>query len=285
MRKVIKKIVQPCIDFVHSVKWKLSYSQFKEKGIRRNYMKTVVCKSGDIILVVAPHADDELLSSYTVLARKDCEVWVYYCGFTGSNQDVRNREKRRQEIFSLCKKLGIPCVDGNGKKSCLENLLREKAFDKVIIPSLIDWHSEHRKVNYWLVNICEKLNICPEIYWYSVTVPMEGDFAVQCVPMTKQVQKEKYLLFKQIYHSQLFMPLLRFKLNERINGHYSGCYAAETFMVVSIEKLERLASKFQLKENGDSDLIRTVEGMKCLINDIMAIRRQSARIYKEVGNG
>lgn len=285
MAKVIKRIALLCFDFLRGVKWRLDCFRLRKNGARQNYSNGTVCGEGDVVLVVAPHADDELLSSYTVLIRTDCEVWVYYCGFTGSNQNFHNKEIRRKEIMKLCEQMNVPCVDGDGKKSTLEELLRKKTFNKIIIPSWVDWHSEHRKVSSWLVDICGKLNKSPEIYWYSVTVPMESDTSVCCVSMTRGEQKQKYRLFKRFYRSQAFMPLLRFRFNERINGCYSGCYAAETFMAVPFEKLKHLVDKFQLEENDGSDLIRAVEGMKYWINDIVGVREQSGRIYKEVENG
>ena len=285
MVKVIERIALAFWRLLNGVKWRSDCVRLWRNGARRNYMSGTVCGVGDTVLVVAPHADDELLSSYTVLSRKDCGVWVYYYGFTGSNQEPQNREVRRMEIMELCGQLGVPFMDGRGEVSSLEELLRAQAFDKIIIPSWVDWHPEHRKVSYWLVDACEKLNMKPEIYWYSVTVPMESDEPVCCVPLTREEQKQKYGLFKRVYRSQAFMPLLRFKLNERISGRYSGCYAAETFMAVPFEKLERLVSKYRMKENGCLDLIRDVEDMKHLINDIGVVRKQSARIYKEVENG
>ena len=275
MRRVVRRL----FDVIYSVKWWLTYYRYKRYPVKDNYSNLPLCTSGDVVLVIAPHADDELLSCYTILSQSDCEKSVYYCGFTGSNSGLQNREVRRQEITLLCNYLHVPCIDGDGQERNLERLLQQKSFNKIIIPSLADWHPEHRKVNYMLVDICRRLNIHPDIYWYSVTVPIESGQEVRYMPMSCVDQRCKYKLFKQVYCSQSFMPLYRFKMNERINGHYSKCYAAEVFMPVSFNNLVNLVNQLQQDESAMSGLISDIDTTKHHINDIVSVRNLSNRIY------
>lgn len=279
MRGIIKRLISCLFEFIYGIKWHLSYCRYKHHPARENYLNTPLGTSDDRILVIAPHADDELLSSYTVLSQTNGEVYVYYCGFTGSDNDSCNCETRRQEITALCSRLHVPCIDGERQERNLEELLRQKAFNKIILPSLVDWHDEHRKVNYILVEICKRLDIHPDIYWYSVTVPIESCQNIRYAPMSRSEQKRKYMLFEQVYHSQSFMPLSRFKINERINGHYSKCYAAEVFMPVAFPRFVILANKLQQEEAGRSGLIRDISNTKYYINNIASVRNLSERIY------
>ncbi len=275
----MKRVVSRLFNVIYSVKWWLAYYRYKRYPVKDNYSNIPLCVPGDVVLVIAPHADDELLACYTILSQSDSEKSVYYCGFTGSNSDLQNREVRCKEITLLCNYLHVPCIDGNGQECNLEELLQQKSFNKILIPSLVDWHPEHRKVNYMLVDICRRLNIRPDIYWYSVTVPIESSQEVRCVSMGHIDQKRKYKLFKQVYSSQLFMPLYRFKMNERINGLYSKCYAAEVFMPVSFNNLVNLVNQLQQEEGTTSGLVGDINTTKYHINDIVSIRSLSNRIY------
>lgn len=279
MKKIIIRVVNHLFGVIYSIKWWFSYCRYKYYPAKDNYSNTPLCVSGDTVLVISPHADDELLSSYTILSQENCETCVYYCGFTGSNSDPHNREVRRQEINTLCSRLHVPCVDGDGQARNLEKLLQQKNFNKIIIPSLADWHHEHREVNYILVDICTRLNIRPDIYWYSVTVPIESRQDVRCMPMSHVEQRRKYSLFKQVYQSQSFMPLCRFKINDKINGLYSKCYASEIFMPVPFNSLVHFANKLKQDEGVASGLIGDIIKTKHYINDIVSVRNLSSRIY------
>lgn len=279
MKRIIIRVVNHLFDVVYGFKCWFSYCRYKYYPIKYNYLDAPLCVSGDTVLVIVPHADDELLSSYTILSQENCETGVYYCGFTGSNNGPHNREVRRQKINTLCSRLHVLCVDGDGQEYNLEKLLQQKTFNKIMISSLADWHHEHREVNYILVDICTRLNIRPDIYWYSATVPIESRQDVRCMPMSHVEQRRKYSLFKQVYQSQSFMLLCHFKINDKINGLYSKCYASEVFMPVPFNIFVHFANKLQQDEGMASDLIGDIVKIKHHINDIVSVRNLSSRMY------
>lgn len=251
------------------------YLYYKVFPSKINCSVNTLCKSGDRILIIAPHADDELLSSYSILSRTDCDVWVYYCGFTGLYKDSNSRMIRYNEIAQLCSSLNVSFVDGKGQDSQLHDFLENNLFDKILIPSLVDWNFEHRKISCLLINSLQKMKTMPQIYWYSITVPIETSETLQYMLMNRVEQRKKYLLFKRIYRSQSFMPIHRFKINERINGHNIKHYAAETFMPISYEQLVYSVNRLEKDEN----LIQILNGTKYQINNIILVRRISEKIY------
>ena len=125
------------------------------------------------------------------------------------------------------------------------------------------------------MDIFKEINDKPKIYWYSVTIPIETTELLHYMLLNKMEQRKKYLLFKKIYHSQSFMPIIRFKINERINGHYIKNYAAETFMQISYEQLVYFVYRLER----DKNLFQILNRTKYQINSIALVRRISKRIY------
>lgn len=228
------------------------------------------------VLLIAPHADDELLSSYTLM--KHCpNITVYYCGFTGTNHEEENRRRREQEIMKVCSTLNVPMVNGKGTCSNLAEIINE--YDIVVIPSIVDWHIEHRRVSYYLHDILNEAAIKPEIYSYSITVPNESQGAVIANMMSKKEQDDKYALFYKAYHSQSFMPIFRFKINERINGQFIKAYAAETFMHYPFEEWCSKTSRIRdLEAKSDGSLLDLIKSVG-EINNLRKVRKASRTFY------
>lgn len=258
-------------------KWWLFYRNAISRPPKKNYTISNEWYNNEKILLIAPHADDELLSSFTLL-KNASSIAVYYCGFTGTNNSAVNREKRYEEIHKLCDQLKIPFIYGGGTCDNLSQVIGN--YNVLVVPSVVDWHPEHRKVSYLLSDILHRTGSTPSIYTYSVTVPNESDSTVLCIPMTKHQQNNKYKLFREIYFSQSFMPLYRFIINERINGYSISSYAAETFRYRSLEKWFKEITFFRKADNdGVYEVKEMLDNLKA-IDDMDKIRRASKSLYE-----
>lgn len=275
--KIIKSKGQKILYLFSCFKWWRFYRNSISRPSKKNYTISNEWYNNDKILLIAPHADDELLSSYALLNNAS-NIAVYYCGFTGTNNSEENKEIRYEEINKLCDKLKIPFIYGGGTCENLSQVIGN--YKILVIPSVVDWHPEHRKVSYLLSDILYRTGFTPSIYTYSVTVPNESGSTVLCIPMTKNQQNNKYELFREIYTSQSFMPLYRFIINERINGYSVSSYAAETFRYRSLEKWFKEISLFRKAENdGVGDFKEMLYKLKA-IDDMEKIRSASKALYE-----
>ena len=234
-------------------------------------------------LLIAPHADDELLSSFTLLKRVK-DITVYYCEFTGSNKSDDNKKKRFDEIVTLCDLMNISFISGDETSSSLKNAIVEGEFDVIVIPSIVDWHPQHRLVSYNLLDVIEEIKQHITLYSYSVTVPNESGREVLYMPLTKYEQEEKYNIFSKVYLSQSFMPLYRFQINERINGICSGSYAAEPFLIHPIPEWKCEVTRIRAEENSSSNskFMLLAEELKYNLGKMNKIRSLSREMYKLV---
>jgi LmbE family N-acetylglucosaminyl deacetylase len=230
-------------------------------------------------LIIAPHADDELLSSYTLLKMRT-NVTVYYCGFTGTNNSENNKKTRHGEIEALCAELRIPLISGDGSVLSLKNTIIHGGYNVLIIPSIVDWHPQHRLISYNLLDMLKETNLQLYIYSYSVTVPNESHKSVMYVPISKEEHNKKYILFKKIYHSQSFMPLYRFRINERVNGVNCNSYAAEAFLNYNVLEWMKEIERIRPQENDrDSSFMKLAEALKLNLGNMSIVRSISRNIY------
>lgn len=279
MGKVIKNIKRCFLGLVNRIRWQLQYQKLA-KGLRReNCVQREEWYKNSKILLIVPHADDELISSYTLLRRSN-DITIYYCGFTGSNNSETNRVTRRNEIIKICSELKVRIIEGNGDYDNLEQVIEHGQYDKLLLPSLVDWHPEHRIISYMIQVICEKNGISPAIYTYSVTVPNESKKQLLCNPMTKEELDLKYNLFSKVYLSQRMMPVERLKLNERLNGFHSRCYAAEVFQEHGFEEWSNRVREIEPLEGlVGSELLVFASEVRKNLNDLLSVRKASNAFY------
>ena len=279
MKKFIKRFKRGVRGLLNYFAWNKQYKAIISEPPKTNYVLNRDWYKGRKILMMVPHADDELISSYTVLNNVN-DVTVYYCGFTGSNHTEDNRIIRRNEILTLCSELNVEVVEGNGMCENLEDVMSKGIYDTILLPSLVDWHPEHRKVSYMISDACEALGITPDIFTYSVTVPNESQRVVFCVPLIEEQLRKKYELFKKIYLSQKVMPINRLKLNERINGYHAGCYAAECFAELGFDIWRKMAKRMSVIESEeDSRESALVNSLKTNLNNLVSVRIASKELY------
>ena len=276
MKKVIRKTGGRILYMCRCIRWFVFYQSTKFKPRKTNYIQDDSWYNQKKMLLIVPHADDELLSSYTLL-RRCSDITIYYCGFLGTNQNEENRNIRLKEIMKLCNELSVPVIEGHGTCENLKEII--VGYDTIVIPSIIDWHYEHRKVSYLLYDILKDEKYKPEIYSYSVTVPNESESSVLANCLTKKEHEEKYSLFYAFYKSQKFMPIYRFRMNERINGHHVGVYAAEVFSKFQTAKWLSFTLRIkEAEEKHEATLMKLIDSIGNT-SDLKGVRNVSKEFY------
>lgn len=279
MKEFVKWLKREIKGLFNYFAWNRQYKAIISEPRKSNFVLNKDWYSSHKILFMVPHADDELISSYSVLSNAS-DLTVYYCGFTGSNHTEANRQIRQKEILRLCSEMGVKIIEGNGTCENLESILSKGNYDSILLPSIVDWHNEHRRISYMVNNVCVRLKIAPEIYCYSVTVPNESPREVLCVPLTEEQLQRKYEIFKKIYLSQKVMPIVRLKLNEKINGFHANVYSAETFLKQDFYKWSNMVSRLELQDNIENSTLRTLaSALYNNLNNLVDVRQTSKRFY------
>jgi hypothetical protein len=221
------------------------------------------------ILVLIPHADDELVGCYQIARQSQAQVSGYYFGFISN--DVSRRESadaRRKELEKSADRLGIRltiCAENPVEE--IRDLLMNETWDLICVPNFIDWHPEHIKVNDILLKAMEGLGERRDeikVLTYQVSVPLLESGVTHYSVMTKKEQEQKWRLFREIYRTQDYIPVLRFILNERISGKLTGAFAAEVYTVYPFKDYKRMLERWEKIDKSE---------LKSGIDNIFCIRR------------
>ncbi|MBP2657835.1 MAG: family deacetylase [Firmicutes bacterium] len=271
--KIIKKVIAQSFGVMRKLQWLYQYYTLK---IEKKHFKAELLNLNQFnkIMILIPHADDELIGCYNIIKNSKKQVVGYYLGFNGSNKSEENAIIRKNEIESIANALDFKLKISNGdrNKQLMRILINENP-DLICVPSFIDWHNEHIEANRILINVLEKLKdkrVKVNILTYQVSVPMLEKDITHFQSMSKISQNEKWHLFK-VYKSQEYMPSFRFKLNEKVSGKLISCYAAEVYRLFRYDeykeefnKWERI-DKSQLKRdiNNLINIRKIVNKMKC----------------------
>lgn len=223
------------------------------------------------ILFIVPHADDELISSFSLLKSLGRNAIIYYCGMTGSNTQEDNKLIRDAEIINFCRDNDYLFICPNNWQDELLQTIDEYGVNTIFFPSYIDWHNEHRYISNVLVQNKHSFPVDINLFWYSVSVPISCSCSL-VKKMSKAEQKDKYYCFKKYYKSQNNIPINRFIIQEKINAKELNEYAGEVFINVSWDILEK-----SLKIEEDRLI-----SLRNYINSIRDIREQSKIIYEEL---
>jgi LmbE family N-acetylglucosaminyl deacetylase len=211
-------------------------------------------------LIIAPHADDELVGCYQLIKKYPGSMTIFYCGLTGTNDSPVNRKTRGSEIKAFCENSAINLftVEGDLQKSLLHTI-KTLSPSVILLPPLIDWHTEHRLTHLLLYNALKEQDIKPQIFMYQISVPHWEKQITHTMPITKNQQTRKWKNFNHFYASQKNMPIKLFRCHERISGSYSGVYAAEAYVLISFKNWEKSLRFIQIKEKSEllNNLYRT----------------------------
>ena len=139
------------------------------------YLKPIPNKIEGEILIIVPHADDELIGCHQFIRHNINNATLFYCGFTGKNKTQENHIVRLDEFKKYCEQSNCKyVVSSENVKEDLYSYLDEAKPDIVAIPSMVDWHSEHRVINYYIRDyINSHRNPCiKSVLWYHLSVPL-----------------------------------------------------------------------------------------------------------------
>ena len=268
-RETIKGFYIYCLRMIQNVKW---YVQFYLAKCMRLYPRSLTklrLDEKDKILILVPHADDEWIGPYAIVKQEFENLTCVYFNLFGNDYSEANKCRRNAELVESKKFWGYRLVNNcNYDIDSLGKMLKNS--DVCFLPSPYDWHEEHRKVFKTFVKAYRKL---PQddrkrlnVYYYSVSVPHSTNENLSYVSLSKKDLDDKWAVFKYIYHSQDFMPSLRYKLQLRLVPTSVG-YAAQTFVKVDDSRL-----------NEDELLLNTevvsskLAKLQDYINSIVAVR-------------
>ncbi len=188
------------------------------------------------VLVIAPHADDELIGCHQIISNYAINTTIFYCSFLGTNPSDENRVVREREIrkYAGAQHCGFFLSSPEQIREDLSYLIKIDHPSVICLPSVVDWHSEHRQVNYILSEVLSTSKWQGQIIWYHITLPIPALY-VNCHSSMRRYQHiHKWRMMKTCYYSQLHMDIKRFKFVERITA--KGDYAEETYISMPQDK-------------------------------------------------
>lgn len=257
----------------NAIRCNIQRRQFMASSSKDNYKGKAKVTELDLsvlgnTLIIVPHADDELIGCLGILKKTDKNVWLYYIGHYPI-VDEKLRLTRDNELLSLSKKLGIDLIRHDDDISNFINAINEHKIKSVFTPDFVDWHEDHQNASLLLKESIPNLDHQPDIYTYSVTVPFKSHGQLYALPYTRQELSEKWNLFYEIYRSQNFMPVCRFKNQERINAiGLDNAYAAELFRKVSVREFMAAADNRPQKDERTHiySLINSITDIRSYVN-------------------
>jgi hypothetical protein len=166
-------------------------------------------------LIVAPHADDELIGCWTILGRTN--VTVYYLGLLGENLSQSNANIRSHELLKFSNRKGFKVFTGD--IDLVNREIRSAKYDAVFLPPVVDWHPEHVEVAKALY--CHQANV--DFFSYQISVPLPDVDDLYLVKMNVIGFIQKWYCFIYFYRSQLNLPIGRFMGYEFVSLQKGAC--------------------------------------------------------------
>lgn len=252
-----------CIDaIIKKYQWKKD-AKFIRKTLSEKELLTIDKQAR--ILILAPHSDDEWIGCSQIVRFFPNSV-ICNMNMQGEDDDAKHN-RRIIEMIKVAELFNRPIFHRNiNNPNSLSLIIQDIAPDYICLPFFIDWHDEHREVMKMLKDVVISGIYSNAIICYQVSVPIPSNVINYMMPMTKKEQKQKWKTFEQYYKSQLFMPVDRFKAQEKINGALCNSYSAEAFVALdSVSWLTAFESIQISKEYKDL--------LKKSLNNIGKIRR------------
>lgn len=270
-KKCIKKRFNFIIIIRNNIRWFFTY---KKLIVNHTNISEFIPNKSDKIIIIAPHADDELISSYQLITKYKNNIELFYCGYTGYNDNQSIYDLRLSEFISFWKSQNVKYyISSRDVQQSLNQKLSDFKPDYVFIPYIIDWHSEHRKISEMLLK--SDFNDFTVVF-YTISVPINNQLINYYVPMEKNDYKKKWNDFYMAYKSQKSQPVRRYKYNERINKIKDRkIYASEVFAMLTYKEFKKMATSFQKKITK-----KNIQNIKDSINDLCKVRVIADEIYE-----
>lgn len=283
--KTIEETIKLSYLFFHQkiqeIKWYVQYYLARMERLYPHKLTKLELDLNEKIVTLVPHADDEWIGPYSIIKQRPRKLYVVYFNLFGDNYSADNIYIRNSEILASSEYWGFKLIDNRSYDvESLCEALKDAKY--CFLPSPYDWHEEHLKVFRTFVKaygkLTDKQKKVLEIYCYCVSVPHPTSFSLFYIPLTKQEVEEKWSRFTMIYHSQAFMPSLRYKLQLRLVPSDVG-YAAQTFVKSNPDMMVKYFGFVN-----DTNMIRKIADLKKHINNIVGIRRMVEQIKDEIYN-
>lgn len=232
------------------------------------------------ILIIVPHADDELVGCFNLIKQNKESVNLFYLGLTGANCEQKNKTIRQGEFESLCKNINVKCVISEGEIIFeLTEFISVYSPDLILLPSYIDWHKEHRDAHYYVERAMENMSQTPQIGLYKISMPLVNNQIDYIIKMNKFDQYEKWETFEKYYKSQSNIPQARFRYEERLYGLLVDGYAAEIFSILNYNDWKRNINKIR-----EPLLEERIKKLKQFINNIELKYKKVGEIVESLEN-
>lgn len=203
---------------------------------------------------------------------------LFYCNFVGHNTSYSNRQTRRAEFISFADRHRLRYYlseDDIKVESYLASIISTERPSRILLPSLIDWHEQHRLANKILLDALSNAEFTGdiEILWYNISVPMPARFISAIVPMDRLEYRRKWRAFRAHYPSQAHINVRRFKFVERHTDY--GAFAAEPYCRVSTEAITRSTRKVE-------DCSGELDSLKNLLINYRKVYRAADHLYTTI---
>lgn len=258
VRRVIRKVYFGIFDSpLYDIRNNFYFKQLFEKNREEleDHVKVLDKMSGEKILVLAPHCDDEIIGcGGAILSYLEQDKQVYMAYLTngqkqGSGQDIKNVILERQaEAYQVADALGIPRdhlsflggLDGALLSSPIEEALSQVIYkvqpDIIFLPTPLDNHPDHYAASKKLLAVHERdasLLEGTQVILYESQSPLTLFHANLCLRITNKLETKIRLL--SIFRSQPYPFKFVTNLN-RMNGYYlSAGEASETYIKVKTD--------------------------------------------------
>lgn len=264
--KITNMILRSLKKFISNLIWRAKWIK-QTSNVARIIKDQVLDISNQSTLVLAPHADDELIGCYSVITntlqnkKKGGGVALMNYSFNESNSDTRIIEFTNfLEKSTLTDK--IIYIDHKQRINSLFDLIDRTRPQQIYLPCFIDWHPDHRDSNVVLAKCLKQIpEYNPTIFWYQVSIPLPAKMINTFTPMTKTEYKQKWKDFSFYYPSQANLPKYRFIQVESVNAKAAGYKYGECFISMT-------SKKFQSAINLLSDKISQINNLKRYINHL-----------------
>lgn len=268
---MIKESILGIITLLRHLKWHIDALTLPKMP---NNIPEFKMDKDDRLLVIAPHADDELIGCHSLISRFTSQTKVFYCSFLGHNTAEENRLTRQSEFCDYMQEMNADyeISSPNNLTADLSKTIRDYKPTFIALPSFIDWHPEHRLINSVLLDV-DTIQTDVKILWYHVSLPLPQLFINKCLLMNKVQHYGKWNTMKALYKSQLNMDIERFKFIESIYGKKGQ--ALETYLSLGSKEWKKALNILSDKEQELDDLKQTLGNIARMLKD-------TERIYKTI---
>lgn len=224
------------------------------------------------VLILAPHSDDEWIGCSQIII--NCQNTAICSMEMEGGDDIQKHNERIDEMRNVANLFSREFLTiSSDKQQSLVSIIKKLSPDYICVPSIYDWHPEHIQVIDFLKEAILQSEYTGKVLSYQVSVPMPIPLCHVAFPMSSEEQEYKWKIFSEYYTTQAFMPVLRFKKQEEINGSLCDAFSAEVYSCHDTQNWIKHVSSAILGQE-ETSLV------KSNLNNISAIRAIVENIFK-----